>query len=258
MLLYIRENILFQTNFIITHLAMFYLFVYFNHHRWPSSGTECLVAMPSSEQWPLNIQFLKKAADGRWNVEVSRIASCGIMKFVTNSQYNDLSPGFTPRAVFPAISYWMVSTPDVDIGEVRAQVMGRLHDVSGRAQFKPITAQRRVTSDTVTDLSGPLYVVLKDHNSGYIRRRLEHSLGVLGDVSEAHTPSRIVVKPNSKYLAHLTNAIHKLLECSLCTDFRIAEEFDQQIDTLTTGDHKVFRQEGADDWGPQQRTTIWF
>jgi len=121
----------------------------------------------------------------------------------------------------------MVSTPDVDIGEVRAQVMGRLHDMSGRAQFKPITAQRRVTSDTVTDLSGPLYVVLKDHNSGYIRRRLEHSLSILGDISEAHTPSRIVVKPNSKYLAHLTNSIHTLLEGSLCTDFRIADEIDQ-------------------------------
>ena len=38
-----------------------------------------------NEQWPLNIQFLKKAADGGWNVEVSQIASCGIMKFVTNN-----------------------------------------------------------------------------------------------------------------------------------------------------------------------------
>ena len=40
------------------------------------------MARPSSEQWPLNIQFLKKAADGGRNVEVSKIASCVIMKFV--------------------------------------------------------------------------------------------------------------------------------------------------------------------------------
>lgn len=134
------------------------------------------------------------------------------------------SKGFTPRAVFPAISYWMVSTPDLDIGDVRAQVMRRLRDVSARAQFKPITAQRRVATDTVTDLSAPLYVVLKDHNSGYIRRRLEHSMNILDDVSEAHAPSRIVVMPNSKYLDHLTNAVPTLLEASLCTDFHIEDE----------------------------------
>ena len=45
----IRENvhqvgsILFQTNFINTQLAMFYLLLRFDHHRRPTSGTECLV-----------------------------------------------------------------------------------------------------------------------------------------------------------------------------------------------------------------------
>ena len=34
---------LFQTNFIITQLAMFYLLLRFDHHRRPSSGTECSV-----------------------------------------------------------------------------------------------------------------------------------------------------------------------------------------------------------------------
>ena len=44
-----RENvhqggsILFQTNFIITQLAMFDLLLRFDHHRRPSSGTECSV-----------------------------------------------------------------------------------------------------------------------------------------------------------------------------------------------------------------------
>ena len=63
----LRENvhqvgsILFETNFIITQLAMFDLLLHFDHHRRPSSGTDTL-----------NIQFLKKAADGGRNVEVSR------------------------------------------------------------------------------------------------------------------------------------------------------------------------------------------
>ena len=64
-----RENVhqvgslilLFETNFIITQLAI----------RLTST-------------FPLNIQFLKKIADGGRNVEVSRIASCVIMKLVSN------------------------------------------------------------------------------------------------------------------------------------------------------------------------------
>ena len=45
----LRENvhqvgsILFEKKFIITQLAMFYLLLRFDHHRRPSSGTECSV-----------------------------------------------------------------------------------------------------------------------------------------------------------------------------------------------------------------------
>ena len=38
-----QQPLLFQTNFIITQLAMFYLLLRFDHHRRPSSGTECSV-----------------------------------------------------------------------------------------------------------------------------------------------------------------------------------------------------------------------
>ena len=34
---------IFQTNFIVMQLAMFYLLLRFDHHRRPSSGTECSV-----------------------------------------------------------------------------------------------------------------------------------------------------------------------------------------------------------------------
>ena len=53
------SSILFETNFIIRQLAMFDLLLRFDHRRRPSSGT--------AEK-----QFLKKAADGGRNVEVSR------------------------------------------------------------------------------------------------------------------------------------------------------------------------------------------
>ena len=61
---YIRENvhqvgsILFHTNSIITHLAMFETLLRFDHHQRPSSGSD--------------LGFLKRAADGGRNVEVSR------------------------------------------------------------------------------------------------------------------------------------------------------------------------------------------
>ena len=136
------------------------------------------------------------------------------------------SKGFKPRAVFPAISYWMVTTPDDDDGgDSRVQeVMHRLRKIFARAEIKPITAQRRPLPDAVADISAPLYVVLKDHNSGYIRRRLDHSLNLLDDASEAHAPSRIVAPSDSSYCDHLTSVIPTLLAVHLCTDFYIGDE----------------------------------
>ena len=132
------------------------------------------------------------------------------------------SKGFKPRAVFPAISYWMVTAPEGDDGvDSRAEVMQRLREVCARAEIKPITAQRRPLLDVVADISAPLYVVLKDHNSGYIRRRLDHSLNMIDDASEAHAPSRIVALLGSSYCDHLTSVLPSLLAAHLCTDFYI-------------------------------------
>ena len=135
------------------------------------------------------------------------------------------SKGYKPRAVFPAISYWMVTSPDGDDGgDSRAEVMCRLREVCARVEIKPITAQRRPVPDSVADISAPLYVVLKDHNSGYIRRRLEHSFNMLGDAIDAHSPSRIVALSGSRYCDHLTSVLSTLLAVHLCTDFYIGDE----------------------------------
>ena len=133
--------------------------------------------------------------------------------------------GYKPRAVFPAISYCMVTTPEGDEGgDSRAEVMHRLRKVCARVDIKPITVQRRPLPDAVADISAPLYVVLKDHNSGYIRRRLDHSLNMLDDASEAHAPSRIVALPGSSYCDYLTSVIPMLLAVHLCTDVYIGDE----------------------------------
>ena len=152
------------------------------------------------------------------------------MSSITGMFTKGSSKGFKPRAVFPAISYWMVTTPGDDDGDSRAQeVMHRLRKVCARAEIKPITAQRRPLPDAVADISAPLYVVLKDHNSGYIRRRLDHSLNMLGDASEAHASSRIVVLPSSSYCDHLTSALPTLLAVHMCTDFYIGDELQFNI-----------------------------
>ena len=103
--------------------------------------------------------------------------------------------GFKSRSIYPAVSYWMVTTPGLEDGAIQSSIIGRLHVVCARVNFKPITAQHRQPFDITVAVSGTLYVVLKDHNSGYIRRRIVRSLR---DV-------RIVVMPSSKFRESIVN-----------------------------------------------------
>ena len=80
-----------------------------------------------------------------------------------------------------------------------------------------------VCPQVVACLSAPLYVVLKDHRSSYVRRRVEHSLGKFIDV-DGVAPSRIVVMADSKYREHMVTAISTLREQSLCADIVISDD----------------------------------
>ena len=64
---------LFQTNFIITQLAMFDLLLRFDLHWRPSSGTECSVVTEEGRRW-----WLKRRSK-------SNIANCVIMQFLGNN-----------------------------------------------------------------------------------------------------------------------------------------------------------------------------
>ena len=141
---------------------------------------------------------------------------------ITGVFTKSVAKGMKPRAIFPAVSYWMVTSPDGDDGDARA-VMTWLHGIYVGAEIKPITSQRRQSSDATASTSAPLYVVLKDHSSGYVRRRVERSLHILGEVSEARAPSRFVVLPNSKYCNHIKSAIQTLMAAHLCADFIVAD-----------------------------------
>ena len=109
-----------------------------------------------------------------------------------------------------------MTTPGLEDGAIQSTIIGRLHVVCARVNFKPITAQHRQPFYIAVAVSGTLYVVLKDHNSGYIRRRIVRSLPMLGDV-------RIVVMPSSKFRESILNPERTLLAVSLCADFLIAD-----------------------------------
>ena len=131
--------------------------------------------------------------------------------------------GSTPRAIYPAVGYWLVLTSSCDYDVVRAQVMRRLGDVCRRSELKLIKAQQRQPREVVACLSAPLYVVLKDHRSSYIRRRVVHSLGKHVDVGGV-APSRIVVMADSKYRERIITVIETLREQSLCADIVISDD----------------------------------
>ena len=109
-----------------------------------------------------------------------------------------------------------MTTPGLEDGAIQSTIIGRLHVVCARVNFKPITVQHRQPFDIAVAVSGTLYVVLKDHNSGYIRRRIVRSMPMLGDV-------RIVVMPSSKFRESILNPERNVLAVSLCADFLIAD-----------------------------------
>ena len=151
------------------------------------------------------------------NVELFVSSITGVFK-------KGAAKGFKPSSIYPAVSYWMVTTPGLEDGVIQSTIISRLHVVCARVNVKPITAQHCQPFDIAVAASGTLYVVLKDHNSSYIRRRVARSLRMIGDVSQKRAPSRIVVMPNSKYLESIINAERTLLAVSLCADFISADD----------------------------------
>ena len=127
--------------------------------------------------------------------------------------------GLKPGAIFPAVSYWMVTVSGVDDDMMCLQVKSRMCSVYPHVNIKAIKTLASRSSDVVTCFSGSLYVVLKDHRSSYIRRRVDRSLDSLGDDTEAVAPSRIAVLANSKYRDHVMNAAPTLKRSGLRADF---------------------------------------
>ena len=154
---------------------------------------------------------------------------------VTGVFTKSATKGIKPRAVLPAVSYWVVMVPCANSHDDNAlpwRLTSQLHGVCADAECKAITVQTRRSSSSegAANISAPLYVALKDHRSRFIKRRVDRSLRMLGDDNEARAPSRVVVLPHSKYREHIMNAKQVLRCVNLCADFFVAD--DNQVDNL--------------------------
>ena len=127
-----------------------------------------------------------------------------------------------------------MSVSVVDGDRMCAHVMRRMYTVYPHANIKTLVSR---SSDVIACFSMSLYVVLKDHRSSYIRRRVDRSLDSLCDGTEALAPSRIVMLANSKYRDHLTNAAPTLKHTSLRADYIVAD----YLETNTTQLLAMFR-----------------
>ena len=124
------------------------------------------------------------------------------------------------RYVWPAISYWVVRCGRAVIDS--PALWQRLGDAFPAAAVKPITVCSRRLADHSSDahISGPLFVVLKDHNSSFVRRRIAQSLHHRGSRPTAHAPAK-VVSVGPRYARHLAQSKLVFSRAGLFADIEI-------------------------------------
>ena len=116
------------------------------------------------------------------------------------------------KDVYPAVSYWMVSDGRATPFDDR-QMTQTLLRVVPSADIKRIVGKRNEQEA----LSGPLFVVLKDHNSGYIHRRIaesRHQLSLPARSTADSYPVRLVAV-QARYARHLATARRTLAAVGL-------------------------------------------
>ena len=131
------------------------------------------------------------------------------------------------RPVYPAVSYWVVTDgAGVDVG---AELETRLSAACPFAQIKPITLiTQRQMDDPLAAHCSRLFVVLKDHNSGFVNRKIRRSVLDTGssDVTLLASNAKLNMIPHSKYMALFSASVPGLKARGLCIDLRIWDRTD--------------------------------
>ena len=122
------------------------------------------------------------------------------------------------KPVYPAVGYWAVF--DGDVADVFLKDMNhRLSSACPWAQIKPIVSMGRTeASGALAASCGPLYVVLKDHNSGFVNRKISLSemTAVPGDGDHQVRNAKLAVRTSSKYMQDIRTSVVALSAVGLC------------------------------------------
>ena len=134
------------------------------------------------------------------------------------------------RPIYPAVSYWVV-TDGAGAGG-GAELATRLSAACPLAQIKLITSfTQRQREDPLAAHCSRLFVVLKDHNSGFVNQKIRSSVldtGTHDVVALLASNAKLNMTPDSKYMALLPASVPVLKAGGLCIDLRIWDETDTE------------------------------
>ena len=132
----------------------------------------------------------------------------------------------TERPVYPAVGYWAVFDAAAP-GDSYDELLSRMTVVCPSAQVKRITPLIIFKPDVSVGVTtiGSLFGVLKDHNGGFVRRKIALSiLATGGAIYDSQPPNaKLVLIRRSKYTQLLVPAVDALKEAGLCIDLELVE-----------------------------------
>ena len=115
--------------------------------------------------------------------------------------------------VYPVVSYWAVFLGSVS--DEGTEMLSRIRTACPRVQLKQITSLTRLKSVVPSDsICNPLYVVLKDHNSVFVNKKIACSL----QPSEFHSHgpnAKLSVMSDSLYLPQIPACVEALQDAGL-------------------------------------------
>ena len=124
------------------------------------------------------------------------------------------------KPVYPAVGYWAVF--DGDVADELIDTMNHcLLSACPSAQIKPIISMGRTeASGALTSNCGPIFIVLKDHNSGFVNRKIK--LSQTTEVSDNGDPqlrnAKLAVRTSSKYMQDIATSVVALSAVGLCIE----------------------------------------
>jgi len=129
--------------------------------------------------------------------------------------------GDVPKFIYPAVAYWIVSAGGT---LAQQQLWGALQTACPNAEVRLLGRSAPLESQQAA--SSALHIVLKDHNSGYVRQRLVSSTAAseLEPGSPGTNTAARFLANTHRYRLIILNALPRLLASKLTIDYDHADE----------------------------------